>query len=122
MSTWMPSSPPSVVVLSLSGRLGAVGVSLTMTQVARGAKLHVWVCGPCWYDFEIAWAQESWRAGADRGSMAARRRGGGMVVDNVSLLELQAQGSSNTRVRLGLASPTHVILIGHRLQSYRHVA
>ena len=46
----------------------------------------------------------------------------GMVVDNVSLLELQAQGSSNTRVRLGLANTTHVILIVHCLQPYRRTA
>lgn len=35
-------------------------------------------------------------------------------------LELrEAQGSSNTRVRLGLANTTHVILIGNGLQAYQ---
>jgi hypothetical protein len=34
-------------------------------------------------------------------------------------LKLQAQGSSNTRVRLGLANTTHVILIGSGLHAYQ---
>lgn len=37
----------------------------------------------------------------------------------VSLELREAQGSSNTRVRLGLVNTTHVILIGNGLQAYQ---
>jgi len=51
--------------------------------------------------------------------MAESRSGGGMVNGDDASLKLQAQGSSNTRVRLGLANTIHVILISNGLRTYQ---
>lgn len=94
--------------------------SLTVAQVARSAKLHDWVCwlrlvrvlgrfGVAKFEGRRGWRNQ-WR----KVEVAA-----GWSMGTVSLELREAQGSSNTRVRLGLANTTHVILIGNGLQAYQ---